>query len=184
MSTKEDLEKAGSLIPEFYFDLIARILPGFIFIYAMIFAFTGRYTAPMSFSDSLVALVASYTSGFALDKSFGLLLSVFKITPPLRKVFDGVLDLRNSRFSNIILKMCAEATLLHSLFLTALALAVVSIAASRGLAPPLMAKYWPLMMIACFWLFGLCKAADTGAAARLDLCRRIVNSCEDLNALL
>jgi len=81
MSTKEDLEKAGSLITEFYFDLIARALPGFIFLYAMIFAFTGRYTAPRSFSDSLVALVASYTSGFVLDRSFSLLLSFLRISP-------------------------------------------------------------------------------------------------------
>lgn len=80
--------------------------------------------------------------------------------------------------------MCAEAILLHSLFLTALALAVSSIAASRGLAPPFMAKFWPLIVIACFWLFGLCKAADSGAAARLNLYRRSINSCEDYDSSL
>jgi hypothetical protein len=112
-----EVEKTASLIPEFYFDLIARIIPGVIFYACITYAWQGSFYKPGTLLESLLVLTLCYVLGFITDLIGDLALVRLKRVNPVKLVLNELPKVKHPQSVNLLIKMCAEAVLLRSLLL-------------------------------------------------------------------
>ncbi len=130
---EEALEKLAGLVPEIYYDLIARLIPGSFALVAIGSHFREKL-APLAHLNeallTLLALAATYALGFLLDIAAGIVLN--QIANPLirkslsrfrnaesRKLddvepWDTVREMANQSAAAVIGKMLAEESFLRN----------------------------------------------------------------------
>ena len=139
----DGVEKAAGVIPEVYYDLIARVLPGFMFYICVGYAWCGTLNKPETLLDSVIGVAACYVLGFVLDVLGDMVVdSLFRIIGKFKiigrdnakkKVTEYLTDLTWSQDGTkpqdggIFVKLCAEIVLLRSLMLTSLIFFVFSV---------------------------------------------------------
>lgn len=116
------IEKALSVVPEVYFDLIARLIPGSIawLIFTNLFDKINPFEQLKDFNVAVLILVASYIIGFTADTvSFSLTYYLHKLLEPKiishKRKWEIVSSLSNDSHITIITKMSAENILCRSL---------------------------------------------------------------------
>ncbi|MEA5466623.1 hypothetical protein [Leptothoe sp. PORK10 BA2] len=113
-----DVEKTASLIPEFYFDLLARILPGLLFYACVDYAWWGTLHKPGTLLESFFVVAVCYVLGLIMDLVGDLILNKFEIRNAVIIVLNKLPQVKNPQVVNLLVKMCAEVILLRSLWLT------------------------------------------------------------------
>ena len=122
-----EVEKTASLIPEFYFDLIARIIPGVIFYACITYAWQGSSYKPGTLLESLLVLTLCYVLGFITDLIGDLALTRLKRVNPVKLVLNELPKIKHPQSFNLLIKMCAEVVLLRSLLLICLMFFIFSV---------------------------------------------------------
>ena len=112
-----NVEKTVSLIPEFYYDIIARIIPGLIAYVGFSYTWQGSLSQPGTFLESITLLVLCYVLGLSMDR-IGVLYTQGKQRKTFESVMDGMASVKKSHNLNVLAKMYAELVLLNSLFTT------------------------------------------------------------------
>lgn len=125
-----DVEKTASLIPEFYFDLIARVIPGLLIYACASYAWWGTLHKPGTLFESFFVVSACYVLGFVMDLTGDLVLKRIKVRNAVKITLNVLPQIKNIQITNTLTKMCAEVILLRSLLLLSCVLFVIS-ASSR-----------------------------------------------------
>ncbi len=114
------IEKVSGFVPEVWFDLIARVVPGTVIVLA---TSSTDISLDLSFGNFAGGLVGVYVVGFAFDViSEGLFGCIFRIFSRWTKCFytyrqlSDKVELLAANQRNVIVKMEAEAVLARSLF--------------------------------------------------------------------
>lgn len=123
MSMSNRVEEAAGVIPDVYYDLIARVIPGIMFYICLDYACSGtlNYDKTKTLLDAVIGVVAFYVLGFVLDV-FGDMV-VEKILGPhnaIKRVIKKFPEITKSQDRSLFVKLCAEMVLLRSLMLTSL----------------------------------------------------------------
>ena len=112
-----NVEKTASLIPEFYYDLLARILPGGMFYACADYAWWGVLHQPRTLLESFFVVAACYVIGFIIDLAGDLILVKLNKHNAVKNVLNALPQVKNPQIVNLLVKMCAEVVLLRSLLL-------------------------------------------------------------------
>ena len=108
----EDANKLSKIVPEFWHDIIARIVPGFLILIATYPAAIGE--SEISFGELGLGLLSAYVIGFTFD-----ILSqiVFRLVPRYDRARTKIYDTIDAlpAYRDLLIKMFAEAVLFRSL---------------------------------------------------------------------
>jgi hypothetical protein len=123
MAEDEDFTKLSNVVPEFWHDLIARIIPGLLIIIT-------TSTDPIQYSKDISAggfigvILCAYAIGISADLLFGCICSFI---PPISNMSEHLYkQLKHpSGERSLLVKMLAEIVLLRTLFFWSLTNAIL-----------------------------------------------------------
>lgn len=174
------MERTISLIPEFYFDLIARILPGTSAFICFSYAISEKIYRPVSLQEGLFGLGICYVFGLVLNFMCDAWLSRLdkpKVDNqdarlnPNRAIIKYFTRVDNPKAYSILLKMCAELILLRSLFTIFFLLLIWSIVTCliQGVSDHINnIGAIGAVFVVCVLLFSLCRYTSDRISERFD----------------
>ncbi len=156
-----NMQEISALIPEFYYDLIARIIPGgcayFFFTYPW---YRNSYT-PTTASEIFAAVGICYIVGLIVDLCGDGLTSLGERRSIIHQSLDYFSDPEIAADSDIaplysrFLKMCAELVMLRSLMIITLILFLISSFSHISRGPAHYMTKLPLYALAAFIVLSL-----------------------------
>ncbi|CAK0775641.1 membrane hypothetical protein [Gammaproteobacteria bacterium] len=108
------ISKLSAIVPEFWHDLIARIVPGFLILYSVKGNFIGILKG-VSFIDLLGELLLSYSIGITVDILSDAAFCIMPWYQNKREEFYKKLDKHESQYRKLLVKMFAEVVFFRSL---------------------------------------------------------------------
>jgi len=124
------LTKAAEVIPSFYYDIIARIIPGAATIVGV--AWVLRRDVKPAGTDWIILAGAGYVVGLLLSVGSTVLVNLVTLLPGWhhrysdRAIWRGIWQRRNHPDASIVVKMAAEATSAENLLVGGLVVLVTA----------------------------------------------------------
>lgn len=173
------LAKSAEAIPSFYYDIIARIIPGAATIAGVAWVF-GKDVIRNDTYNWIVLTGAGYIVGLLLSVGSTILVNVIAAAPTWRhrysdsSIWRGVWRRRNDPDASVVVKMAAEATSAENLLIGAIVVLGAAFLRPRMLLagvnvrPEETATHRVVLVLVCLVLFGLVAMRRYFLRVRID----------------